>query len=90
MEQAAKLAKMDIRYLMPSCVPSTPFEHAGANLSALDMEPALKNGTVDGLAELMNYVGVVNNDDKMIDEVMLAKSIIGGSMVMRRKSLANC
>lgn len=73
MEQAAKLAKMDIRYLMPSCVPSTPFEHAGANLSALDMEPALKNGTVDGLAELMNYVGVVNNDDKMIDEVMLAK-----------------
>ena len=37
------------------------------------MEPALKNGTVDGLAELMNYVGVVNNDDKMIDEVMLAK-----------------
>ncbi len=73
MENAAKLAKMDIRYLMPACVPSTPYEHAGANLAASDMEPALKNGEVDGLAELMNYVGVVNNDDKMIDEVMLAQ-----------------
>lgn len=73
MVNAAKMAKMDIRYMMPSCVPSTPYEHAGANLGAADMIPALKYREVDGLAELMNYVGVINNDDKMLDEVMLAK-----------------
>ena len=61
MEQAANLAKMDIRYLMPACVPSTPYEHAGANLAASDMEPALKNGEVDGLAELNERVRLLSS-----------------------------
>lgn len=73
MVNAAKNAKMDIRYMMPPCVPATNFETSGANLYADDMEDALKTGEVDGLAELMNFPGVINADDKMIDEILMAK-----------------
>lgn len=73
MVNAAKNAKMDIRYMMPPCVPATNFETSGADLYADDMEDALKTGEVDGLAELMNFSGVINADDKMIDEILMAK-----------------
>lgn len=73
MVNAAKNAKMDIRYMMPPCVPATNFETSGADLYANDMEDALKTGEVDGLAELMNFPGVINADDKMIDEILMAK-----------------
>ena len=73
MVNAAKNAKMDIRYVMPPCVPATNFETSGADLYADDMEDALKTGEVDGLAELMNFPGVINADDKMIDEILMAK-----------------
>ncbi len=73
MVNAAKNAKMDIRYMMPPCVPATNFETSGADLYADDMKDALKTGEVDGLAELMNFPGVINADDKMIDEILMAK-----------------
>ena len=73
MVNAAKNAKMDISYMMPPCVPATNFETSGADLYADDMEDALKTGEVDGLAELMNFPGVINADDKMIDEILMAK-----------------
>ena len=73
MVNAAKNAKMDIRYMMPPCVPATNFETSGADLYADDIEDALKTGEVDGLAELMNFPGVINADDKMIDEILMAK-----------------
>ena len=73
MVNAAKNAKMDVRYMMPPCVPATNFETSGADLYADDMEDALKTGEVDGLAELMNFPGFINADDKMIDEILMAK-----------------
>lgn len=73
MVNAAKNAKMDVRYMMPPCVPATNFETSGADLYADDMEDALKTGEVDGLAELMNFPGVINADGKMIDEILMAK-----------------
>ena len=76
MVNAAKNAKMDIRYMMPPCVPATNFETSGADLYADDMEDALKTGEVDGLAELMNFPGVINADDKMIDEILWLKSMV--------------
>ena len=73
MVNAAKNAKMDIRYMMPPCVPATNFETSGADLYADDMEDALKTGEVDGLAELMNFPGVITADDKLIEEILMAK-----------------
>lgn len=74
MQKAAKQAAMDIHFMMPPCVPSTPFENAGAHLTAKDIQPRLEENQVDGLAELMNYVGVVNNDNTMLDEILAAKA----------------
>lgn len=73
MVNAAKLAPMDIRYMMPPCVPSTKFEHAGATVGPQEIKTALAAGKVNGLAELMNYVGVINNDPQMLDEILAAK-----------------
>lgn len=73
MVNAAKLAPMDIRYMMPPCVPATNFENSGAKIGPSEIKEAIADGKVDGLAELMNYVGVVNDDPQMLDEILAAK-----------------
>ena len=55
MVNAAKNAKMDIRYMMPPCVPATNFETSGADLYADDMEDALKTAEVDRLAAIYAF-----------------------------------
>lgn len=73
MIEAAKLTAIDIRYMLPSCVPATTLENAGAVIEARDMEGPLRNGQVEGLAEFMNYVGVVQADDAVLDKLLVAK-----------------
>lgn len=54
----------------PSCVPATnDLEDAGATLNEQDIEEGLKWDGVIGLGEVMNFPGVVYNDDKMINEI---------------------
>lgn len=53
---------MDIRVNLSSCVPSTHMETAGANLSAEDLFPLADHPRVIGLAEFMNYPGVIHRD----------------------------
>ena len=71
---AAGDTAMDIKFMLPSCVPATAFENSGAVLDAKSMEEPIKNSNVLGLGELMNYVGAVNNDSSVLDKVLLAKS----------------
>nr|MCR5607373.1 adenine deaminase [Treponema sp.] len=74
MMEAAKNAAMDIKYQIPSCVPSTAFEHNGATVNAKDMEEYLSNENVLGLGEFMNAVGVVNCDDEVLNKLTACKS----------------
>ena len=53
---------MDIRVNLSSCVPSTHMETAGAELSADDLWPLADHPRVIGLAEFMNYPGVIHRD----------------------------
>lgn len=53
---------MDIRVQLSSCVPATPFETAGAELSVDDLLPFRNHPKVIGLAEFMNYPGVLSKD----------------------------
>ena len=57
-------ASLPVNYYiqLPSCVPATPFEHAGAVLQAEDMRPFLSEPRVLGLGEMMNYPGVFRRD----------------------------
>ena len=61
LEAAAQLV-MDLRVNLSSCVPSTHMETAGARLSAEDLVPLMDQRGVIGLAEFMNYPGVLMKD----------------------------
>lgn len=73
MVEAAKETALDIRYMMPSCVPATNMENAGAVVEAADMIPAFEKNQVDGLAEFMNFPGVINAQDEVLDKLLAAK-----------------
>lgn len=72
MLEAAASTPLDIRVMVPSCVPSTPFENSGAVVGAKDIENIFKSRKVHGLAEFMNSVGVVNNDEECISKLLAA------------------
>ncbi len=59
---AASRTVMDIRVQLSSCVPSTDMETAGAEISAADLIPLMDHPQVIGLAEFMNYPGVIHRD----------------------------
>jgi adenine deaminase len=63
---------LDIKFMVPSCVPSTPFEHAGAVLDAVGMEGPLRNERVLGLGELMDFQGLIRGDGAVLDKVLSA------------------
>ena len=73
MQDAAKKTALNIIYGMPSCVPATPFEDAGAILEAEDMEEILADKNIFGLAEFMNAPGIINCDEKVLNKILLAK-----------------
>jgi len=74
MLEAAEQTVLDIRYMMPSCVPATPFEHAGATIGAEDIGSALQDGRILGLAEFMDFPGVVGATDFALDRLMAART----------------
>ncbi len=85
----AKSCPINYYIMLPSCVPSTPFEHSGAVLNADDLVKFKDEDTVLGLGEMMNSVGVLNCDDDIIRKLTAFsdKIIDGHSPMMRGKSL---
>ncbi|EQB37169.1 MULTISPECIES: adenine deaminase [Virgibacillus] len=64
----------DYYFMLPSCVPATPFEHAGATVTSEELLPLYDYDHVLGLAEVMNFPGVENADKDMIDKLVTAKN----------------
>ena len=60
--EASSRTLMDIRVQLSSCVPSTHMETTGARLQAADLLPFIDHPRVIGLAEFMNYPGVLHHD----------------------------
>lgn len=73
MMEAAEGTKLDIKYMLPSCVPATPFEHTGAEINAPEMQEPIKRDGILGLGEFMNFPGVIGADDSVLDKLMIAK-----------------
>lgn len=73
MIEAAKQTALDIRYMVPSCVPATDFDHSGAVLHASELQPLLHSPETFGLGELMNYPGVLDADEDMIQKITAAQ-----------------
>ncbi|ANU11807.1 adenine deaminase [Planococcus antarcticus DSM 14505] len=73
----AESTLLDIKFMLPSCVPATSFENAGARLSAEDLAPFLQREGVLGLAEVMDFPAVLRGDDAMLDKLLLSRQIDG-------------
>lgn len=71
MLDAARNTAMDIYYMLPSSVPATSFEHAGAVLKAKDLAPFVNDPQVLGLAEVMDFAAVLTGDNEMLAKIQL-------------------
>ncbi|GIM29730.1 adenine deaminase [Clostridium polyendosporum] len=67
----SKSLPLNVYFMMPSCVPSTPFENNGADLSAELIEPLLSNDRILGLGEVMDYPSVINGSESMLKKIDL-------------------
>jgi adenine deaminase len=76
MLESAKNSPVDIKFMMPSCVPVTEFEDNGtAPLEAPQMEAPFKNSNLLGLGELMCFNAVAQGDEKTLDKIRLAQRL---------------
>ena len=74
MLQSAKGQPMDCLFALPSCVPATNMETAGAKLDADDLSPFCSHPRIVALAEMMNYPGVIFTDEEVMAKIDMAKS----------------
>ncbi|MBM3325077.1 MAG: adenine deaminase [Calditrichaeota bacterium] len=63
---------LSVWVMLPSCVPATHMETAGASLSAEDLRPFLPHPRVIGIAEVMNFPGVIFGDPGVLAKVEIA------------------
>lgn len=70
--EAAAGSPLDIYVLLPSCVPATPREMAGARLGPEDLAGRIAHPRVLGLGEMMDYPGVVSGDPGVHRKIQLA------------------
>ena len=65
----SKNIPLDFYFMLPSCVPATPFENSGAILNSSDLKPLYNNEKVLGLAEIMDIQSVINCESDMINKL---------------------
>ncbi len=71
--RTAKNGPVAVFVMLSSCVPASPLESAGAVLTAEDLEPFLANRWVLGLAEMMNYPGVIDAQSEVMTKIEMAR-----------------
>lgn len=74
MIQASQNLPIDVHFMMPSCVPATEIDESGAELNCKDIDLYLDNKKVLGLAEMMNYVGVINGDKNVLSKIVTSQA----------------
>ncbi len=73
MLEASQGLPLDVYIMLPSCVPSTHMETSGAELTSYDLSLLLGNERVLGLAEMMNFPGVISGDKQVLDKIRIAR-----------------
>lgn len=80
---------LDIKFMLPSCVPATPFEDNGYVIDSAELKDNLSN--FFGVGELMNYVGVISCDEECLAKINAANAvdaiIDGHACTLRGKDL---
>jgi len=73
MAESARGVPLNVFIMLPSCVPATSMETSGAILKAADLKPLLKESWAIGLAEMMNFPGVIFRDPEVLKKIDMAK-----------------
>jgi adenine deaminase len=74
MIENGKKVPLKFNFGAPSCVPATSFESAGAVINADDIKLMMENPDINYLAEMMNYPGVVFDDEEVLQKIEHAKN----------------
>jgi len=73
MTESARDVPLNVFIMLPSCVPATHMETSGALLKATDLRSLLKKPWVIGLAEMMNFPGVISRNPEVLKKIEIAK-----------------
>jgi adenine deaminase len=87
--ESSKNLPVDFFIMLPSCVPATPFETAGARLTADDLKLMIADERIAGVAELMNYPGVYLGSESELEKIQAGKgkNIDGHAPGLRGRNL---
>ena len=89
MAESARKLPLNVFMMIPSCVPATNMESSGATLRARDIKPLFKEPWTIGLAEMMNFPGVILRDPEVLKKIEMVKQkrIDGHSPLLSGKGL---
>jgi adenine deaminase len=73
MLESARGQPVNVCFTLPSCVPATEMETAGARLLAADLEPFFSDSRIVALGEMMNYPGVLHGDPEVLEKLEAAR-----------------
>jgi adenine deaminase len=72
MLKSSKFNPLNVFLMLPSCVPATEFETSGSALKGFDLYPLLSEKWVLGIGEVMNYPGVLRQDQDVLDKITMS------------------
>jgi adenine deaminase len=73
MREGIRFIPLNLFVMLPSCVPATPLETAGAKITAEDLKDLMKEEWVKGLGEMMNFPGVIHGDPEVLKKIAMAQ-----------------
>lgn len=76
MIENGKTVPFKFNFGAPSCVPATIFETAGASLDSDDVEKLLQRDEIKYLSEMMNFPGVLNEDEEVMKKITSARRLL--------------
>ena len=65
---------VDVRFMIPSCVPASPLDESGANLDYRDIDCFFEHPRVQGLAEMMNFPGIISADGDTVAKIVASQA----------------
>ncbi len=65
---------VDVRFMIPSCVPASPMDESGANLDYRDIDSFFEHPRVQGLAEMMNFPGIISADSATVAKIVASQA----------------
>lgn len=87
MLESAKNVPVDINFMLPSCVPATPFDSSGAVIDAKELKRLMEKYDFFGIGEMMNYPGLLSGVADVVEKLDTDKVIDGHAPLLSGKDL---